>query len=346
MTESFAGKTWRRMQSWFVANADHVTVVFIPSPVAEPVLPNAGYLRLWLAEGFLAQSRSWGVDRFPALHGGVSLNVLGGPATFSTLARPGENWTTPGAQLDVRITSLLPYAGGTVELEAALYQASSAGPLGTAVQLITGLAPMMGPPLSTAAALAERVSEGLDAVLAAGGDEPVLGVHWSMVTAGAGGNAVRPGHLAVIGTPADRLDGTPVIEGGRLQLRTSSGVRPLTGVDYLLLWVECRSERDDWRFPELDALIRAAGDDLIRGYEESFAERRTEAIARAWNSPDLTPPDRRRVALLVKEELDGLGGLGAVPGADSTLESLAPRRLPAPDDDRLTDLTLARLLAG
>lgn len=346
MDDNFARKTWRRVQSWFVENAEHVTVVFVPAPDGAPLLPNAGYLRLWLADGFLAQQRTWGTNRFPALHGGVSLNFFGGPpATFTTLARPPEAWTTPGAQLDFRITSLLPYTGGTVELEAALYQASTDGPLGTAVQLISGLAPLMGPPLSTAAVVAERVSEGLDGVLGKGGNEPVLGVHWSMVATGGGGNVLRPGHLVVIGTPPDRLEGTPVVEDGRLHLRTVGGARQPTGLDYLVLWVECRTERDDWRLPELDSLIRAAGEDRIRGHQESYAERRIEAISRAWNSPDLTPPDRRRVALLVQEELDSLGQLGIIPGPEDALESLAPRRLAASDDDRLAGLTLAGLIA-
>lgn len=345
MLENFAGRMWRRVQSWFVANAEHVTVVFIPTDDGEPLLPNAGYVRLWVSEGFLAQQRTWGTDRFPALHGGASLNVLGSsPATFTTFTRPPQAWTTPGAQLDFRITTLLPYAGGTIELEAALYQASSNGPLGTAVELLSGLASLMGPPLATAAAVADKISDGLDTVLAAAGDQPVLGVHWSMVAAGGDGNVLRPGHLAVIATPPHQLGGTPVIQNGGLHLRTERHLQQLTGVDYLVLRVECRTERDDWRLPELDALIRAAGEDLIRGLQASFAERRTEAIARAWNSADLTPPDRRRVALLVKEELDALGQLGAVPQPEYTLESVALLRLPSPNDDRLADLTLAQLL--
>ena len=73
----------------------------------------------------------------------------------------------------------------------------------------------MGPPLSTAAVVAERVSEGWTGSWSRGGNEPVLGVHWSMVATGGGGNVLRPGHLVVIGTPPDRLEGTPVIEDGR-----------------------------------------------------------------------------------------------------------------------------------
>lgn len=48
-------------------NAEHVTIRFVPDDDGQPVRPHAGYLRLWLAEGFLHRSRSWGVDRFPVL---------------------------------------------------------------------------------------------------------------------------------------------------------------------------------------------------------------------------------------------------------------------------------------
>lgn len=77
-----------------------------------------------------------------------------------------------------------------------------------------------------------------------------------------------------------------------------------------------------------------------------FTDRRTEAIAQAWNSTDLVATDCKRVALLVKEELDSLGDLGAVPGPERTLEVIAPERLPAFHDHRLKGLNLGDLLAG
>ena len=115
-------------------------------------------------------------------------------------------------------------------------------------------------------------------------------------------------------------------------------------MDYLLVRVECRSERDDWRFPELDALLRAAGEAFVRGHHDTYRDLRTEAVARAWNSADLTVSDRRRVALLVAEELDHLGELGIVPEPDRGLHDLMPDRLVDRDDPRLHDLTLAQLV--
>ena len=58
---------WKRVARWFIDNAEHVTIRFVPDNDGQPVRPHAGYLRLWLAEGFLHRSRSWGVDRFPVL---------------------------------------------------------------------------------------------------------------------------------------------------------------------------------------------------------------------------------------------------------------------------------------
>src|SRR5581483_430914 len=106
------------------------------------------------------------------------------------------------------------------------------------------------------------------------GDQPVLGLHWTMVSPGGGGHALQPGHLVVINVPQTSLGGTLSIVDGRLHLDSGRGPVQLTGADYLVIRVECRSERDDWRFPELDALIRQAGSAAIEGNEAGFKARR------------------------------------------------------------------------
>jgi hypothetical protein len=336
------GRMWQRVRGWFDANATHVTVTFIPDPDGAPLAAYQGYLRLWLAEGFLAKAVTWGNQHFPALHGGASLRFLGTePTPFTTLTRPPGNWTVPGAQFDFQITPLLPFNGGTVEVEAALYQATVAGPLATAVGLIGNLASLMGPPLAIAAGIADKVSDGLDAILQADGGQPVLGVHWTMVAPGGPGHKLQPGHLAVVNAPPQQL-GQLVIADGRLAVSSGAGQRPLTGVDYLVVRVECREERDDWRFPDLDELVRAAGLAAIEGHQDTFKARRTEAIARAWQSADLTPNDRKRVAKLVADEIDDARRLGAVPGKE---QGLGPAdRLLAPDAPELAQLRLEDLL--
>lgn len=347
MTETFLRRTWNRVASWVQANAEHITVRFIADETGRPIHPHAGYVRLWLAEGFIARQRSWGVDRFPALHGGVSLSLLGGDrATFTSFSRPPEAWAVPGAQLDFPLTALLPFTGGVVEIEAALYEARTGSPLGTAVDVVSSLASLLGPPLSTAAVVAEKISDGLDVVLSASGVQPVLALHTAMVAPGGGGTAVRAGHVVVLAASPGELRGEPVIHDGRLHLHDGSAPSLPTGVDYLVVRVECRQDRDDWRFPELDALIRAAGEAFIHGHHDAYADMRTDAIARAWNSTDLTSVDRRRVALLVRDELDRLAELGVVPGPERALDDIAEQRLPDPGDPRLRGLTLDRLVSG
>jgi hypothetical protein len=211
--------------------------------------------------------------------------------------------------------------------------------------VVGGLAELLGPPLSMAARIADKVSDGLDAVLTASGDDPVLAVHWSMVSPEGGGNALRPGYLVVVNAAPGQLPGALLMADGRLHVEDRAGRRQPTGVDFLALRVECRAERDDWRFPELDELIRLAGDAHLQGLSDAFRARRTEAVARAWNSTDLTPTDRKRVAKLVAEEIDAVRELGAGPGPAHSLGAVAAARLVAPDAPELTELRLDDLLA-
>jgi hypothetical protein len=131
---------------------------------------------------------------------------------------------------------------------------------------------------------------------------------------------LRPGRLVVVDTPPDQL-------GGALTLDTDARVRldggPLTGVNYLVLRVECREERDDWRFPELDSLIRAACVAKIEGDKVAFRRRSREALVRAASYDAFVDADRPRVAALVRKLLDDADRLGVVPVADLTLDAAA-----------------------
>lgn len=347
MSPNALPRMWNRVARWFSDNASHATVRFIPDVDAEPVQPYAGYLRLWVSEGFLAKQTSWGTDRFPVVHGGASLTFLGAqPATFTTVARAPAVWSAPGVQWDFSITPLLPFNGGTVEIEAALYVARVGEPLHVALDVLSGVASLLGPPLSVAATIADKISDGVDTVVAADGNRPALAVHTAMVSPGGSGPVLRPGHLVVLHAPEAELHGTPTVEDGLLHLRDGAQRTRPTGVDYLVVRVECRSERDDWRFPDLDALIREAGEALLRGHDDTYRDLRTDAVSRAWNNPDLTAVDRRRVALLVAEELDELGKLGIVPGPERALHELAGDRLVHPADPQLDTLTLSNLIGA
>jgi hypothetical protein len=220
----------------------------------------------------------------------------------------------------------------------------SDSPLVTALQFVGALEPLLGPPLDLAAAIADRLGDGIQAVLDAQQQEPLLALHQSLLSPGGSGTVVRSGYSVILGAPRARLPGAPSISDGRLVLTTPTGTLQLTGTDYLVLRVECRTERDDWSFPYLDTLIDASAEAYLTGQESRFASLRTEAVVRAYNSPDLVPIDRKRVAKLVQQRIDEIKQLGIVPGEGGTLAQLASRRLMARDDPELPGLTLNSLL--
>ncbi|WP_232291628.1 hypothetical protein [Frankia sp. QA3] len=342
-----------------------MTTCFLPAPGSAPIWPAQGYLRLWLAEGFLAKARSWGNDRFPVLHAGASLAFgAGAPVAFTTFSRPAAAWAVPGDQFDFPITPLLPFNGGTVEIEAAVYQAVQTGPLGTAASFVAGFAELLGPPLATAASVANAISTGLDSLIGASGDEPVLSVHYSMISPGGGGQPVQAGHLAVVNAPPGSLPGELTIGAdGRLAVRggpaagaggpggsggtggPGGGERRLTGVDYLVVRVETRTEHDVWLSPAMMTLIGQARLARAHGRPGAFADYRAEAVTLAWTSADYVESDRPRIAAAIAAALDAGPEQAAFGDPEATVTDEVIALLPARDDPALAGLTLADLLA-
>ena len=320
------------------ANAEHVTCQFFPQPGAEPLVPGDGYVRLWLTEGFLAKALSWGNKHFPALHGGVTLTFANQATPFTRFTKPTATLNAPGAYFEYQMTPLLPFAGGTVEVEAALYQATVAGPLAAAVEIGGSIASLIGPPLSVAASIADKISTGLDTVLGAQNEQPILGLHHTLISAGGGGQTLRAGHLVVVNGAPEKVPASLRVEEGRLC--TDSGL--LKDFDYLVLRVECRTSHDELRFPHLEQVCERAWNEWASGNEERFKEIRTQAIAEAVGSPDLIARDRFRIAKYVSEQIDKVKELGAVPEEDSGFDPIPGRLLPGPEE--VADLTLDDLL--
>jgi hypothetical protein len=338
---------WQQIKSVFTAEAAHTTVQFVPDPNEEPLQPHRGYLRVWLAEGYLAKSRTWGNDHFPTLHGGAALTFGGRQqTTFARFTRAPEAITAPGAQLNFPLTPLLPYEGGVVELEAALFRTTSGGPLATAADLVGALGPLLGPPLSTAAAVTERISAGLDSVVKQNDSDPVLALHQafrSAMSVADEGPRVRSGYLLVANTPPGTF-GKPVFTDGLLHVESPAGLVRPTGVDYLVLHLECRTEHDSWRLAQFDEIIRAAGTAYLNQQPDTFKALRIQAITAAWNSTDFVQADRVRVAKFLADEIDQVKELGATGRSVQTLDSAAAERMPDRLDPEVRSVQLSDLL--
>jgi hypothetical protein len=336
---------WTRIARWFREAAEHTTVKYLEEPGAGPLRADQGYVRLWLEEGFLAHRRSWGAEHFPVLHGGLALRLLGRTsAPFTSFSQLPESVAASGAYLKYEVTPLLPFTGGVVEIEGALYKTSTKSLLAGAAMLAGGLKPLLVPPLSAALDVVEKVSESLDRVLADADHAPVLGVHWAAQATGYSGNLLVPGHLVVVDAKPGELPGTLAIHEGRLVLDGPGGHAPITGRDYLVLRLECTTERDDWHQPELDQLIRQARAAFLRGEQDAYDRYSKEAVIRAINCPDFVPSDQKRVALLVRELIEDVAVLGAASDPELSLDAAARDRLPSADDPRVLNLQLEDLL--
>jgi hypothetical protein len=342
MSDGAVGRLWKRIRQQFDAEADHLHRLFFPQDDGVAMTPNDSYLRIWLSELFLAKEVSWGVERSPAVQASVRL-LFGGlsPKTFATLVQPTVA-AGHGIFEDCQLTELLPYRGQSVELQVGLYEMLGKNNLRTAIDIVTDFASLVTPPISAALAVVDKVANGIEKVIEANASDPVLCLQGTLAAPGGGlTNELRPGWLAVVRATEGELPKAGLhLREGRL---CRNGER-LTGFDYLVVRIEGRRTRDDWRMPDLDRAISEAAYAKDLGRSQEYERLRADALSRIYFSADFTPVQRKQVAKLVTEEL-GDAAPGAVGQGELTVASMVARRgLPAPRE--VEHLTLAELLAA
>jgi hypothetical protein len=336
-----AARLWTKVRYQFDAQAGHQHRLFFNQEDAAPLKPDDSYVRIWLSELFLAKQVAWGTERSPAVHASVRL-LFGGlaPQTFVTLAQPPAP-SGSGVFEDFQLTELLPYRGASIELQASLYEILGKNNLRTAVDILTSFASLVTPPVSTALSIVDLVASGVEKVIDANAAAPVLVLQGTLAAPGAGlTNELRPGWLAVVRATEDELPAAELhIENGRL----CRGNRRLTGFDYLVLRIEGRDKRDDWRTPDLDKAVNAAAYARAVGRKEEYERLRDDALTKIFFSPDLTTTHRNQLAVSVKREIDGLQPGAAAQGELTAASIVARRGLPALA--QVSQLTLAELLS-
>ena len=337
---------WQKLTGIAGAKADQLTCTWIADAgSAEPLRANRDYVRIWLADLFLARSRRWFTDHFPAVHATVVLERAGWERVeLATLVRPPADELAPGVSLNHPLTPLLPYRGGVVRVQGGLLVVEGDDVLATALDVVQELSALVVPGIGAALGVAERVTGGVKRLVGAGGQAVLRG---DVGFGGdGGGQELRRGHIAVVSAPAGRFGaGELGVAGGRL----SVGGRPLAGHDYMLFRIEASDERDDWRFPEIEDLLGRARTARAHRDQPAFEAFRNAAMEVAARSPDLSDPDRRRVPLAIKAALDEEAGAGAGAesgGAPAGLGELVATHAASLDAAALApDLTLEQMLA-
>jgi hypothetical protein len=328
---------WERVKGWVTSNAEHL----VWTPVGEQqdgLTPHDSYFRLWLSQAFLARDKEFFKTHHPAVHTSVRLN-FGGEAgqTITSLSRPPEGELGPGAYGNYELTSLLPYRGGTVGVQAGLTVLEGDSPLAAAFGVVQAFSGLVAPPLSEALTIAEKVAGGVDKLLDAGKDDVTLGLHQQFAAPGGGGdNVLRPGYWALVKATEEEVPPAKLlVEQDRLRISDGGGgSEALTGYDYLLLRIEGRKERDDWRFKRYEDQIANAIRAHFEDNEPAFKNYRSGLLADVLSSNDLTETDQRRVAVAIKRQLDEAvsAGLGATGDGPPNLDDIMELRAPTPDE--------------
>ena len=342
---------------WFGRKAGRLVYETIPAERTDrpgeqvPLQPYASYFRLWLSEMYLSRRSGWGRSWLPAVHSEVRLtsgNHEG--VTVSRVAQPPQDQLAEGVRLNYQLTDLLPFNGGAVEVEASLLALEESDQLKAALGVLAGFSSLVAPPIGQAMAVAERVSLGARDLITAGQGRVHLGFHETLTSDGGGGQVLRPGYLVVLRATGDEVDrGRLHVREHQLHHRGDDGtLRPFDAADYLLLRVEGRGERDDWRLRDIQEPLDQAILALAEGDAARAAAYRTVALAAAWKSLDLAQLDRRRVVQAIKDELAAFAAdpRGATGRTARDLGALvAVRAMPRARAAAEGDLTAAEVFA-
>jgi hypothetical protein len=297
---------WDKVKSWFAANATQYTDAWIPPPGSladAPLVPMKSYFRIWIAQMFVRDKRILFTNFCPAVNGRVKLTIAShDDVVLTRLAAPQDDQRARGVLKNFAITDLLPYSGGIVEVDATLLALPANDFARTAISVVSDFSSLVGPPISQALGLAKMVVGAVDRVIDATAGGVRMTAHQSFVSAGGGGaNLLRPGYFAVVLADKTKFDPTLLrVNDDELY----HGTTPVLDFDHMLLRIEGRDERDDYRFKDLEDLIHAAIEAYLGGDTARGNNLRGAALVKVATSADLAVHDRHRVAQAVMDEIE------------------------------------------
>lgn len=290
------------------------------------LVPHQDYFRIWLCEMFLARESTLLASWLPAASVEVTVSRAGRPtAGYSRVLRPDAETRGGTILVDYPVTDLVPYDGGTVEVDAALLGLQSSTRLDLVVDLLQTISLIPVPGVDQALAVAKQVTTATREMVKSTDGAVHLDLHtaWASADDEAGGGGLRTGYVAALLATSDQVDagGLRVVDE-RLHRVDGTGTTHLLGWDYLLLRVEGRDQRDDFWLPDLQQLLDKAVDALGEGMPELADRYRTAAIAVVWKSPLYTWADRDRVVDAVNIRFAAVAGGGRGATAASAPQDL------------------------
>ncbi len=272
------------------------------SPVAEQ-----HYVRLWLTEMFLRDGGRWFTSRYPLTYSLVSLD-------FGD--QKGAEWANVSGKnkLDIKqtdlgrsllynypMTPLLPFRGGTISLDCGLVSMAADNIIKSFASVVSEFAGKLGDAqVSAVAGIAASVAGSVQELLGAG--DSVSKLYYHDVFAAGGGTKLTSGYLFLSEAAEGTIDPRSlwVTPSGIRQGASAADARALEPQDYLLLQIECATERDDYRS---FSFIADPFNDALAAKSDGDADKARLLIAQAkravQKSVAFTAADGKRIRLAI-----------------------------------------------
>jgi hypothetical protein len=293
---------WRRIDPPQLAGVD----------APQPIEPGQAYCSIRLCEMYLATARKLWRDVYPMVHsyaqfGTTNLHVVASPSQLADLGNANLDRI---ANLNVRLGGPFPYNGEEIALLIGLYAVPGNDATKSLIDVVSGFA-SFDPLVAQATALANLVKTGVESVLGLDHSSLHLGIRDAFNT------ATRPlssGFWAGIEASAGTVDLRHlwVVNGRLCQGANAATATPYSDHDYMLVSVERTETRADFRIlPELQDIQKKFAN-IVEDTQFTVDEKRVRLgvlwplfIQTLANSPNLTDPDRDRIAALITAELTG-----------------------------------------
>ncbi len=355
---------WNTIKDWKQRNATHYLYERLKLDPAEKqtdeerqtaldvIEADKGYFRLWLKEMFLTDAKEWFTEWHPAVASMVKLKFGDEPGVhLANVSQPPEGKLSKGVFINYRLTELVPFRGGTVEIDAGLMALKGADAMGPAVRILHSFSALVTAPLAPVLSVAEKIASGMQELVKAKNGQVHLSLHDTFTSPGGGGTTMGSQYLAVILADAGEIDSKRLsVKKHRLHYRKTPNdpPAPLEGYDYMLFYIETRVERDDWRLQNIQQPLEQAQAALVAGEKDRAETLLKQSLIAAMTSPDLAIRDRRRVATAIKAEYDeiaaqGLGVAGAGGKPPDLNQIMGNRAIPYSAADQLPELTYHEL---
>ncbi|WP_315703049.1 MULTISPECIES: hypothetical protein [unclassified Bradyrhizobium] len=296
------------------------------------------YVRLYFSELFLQKDRNWFTSRFPLGYSLICHKYGDQPKVEFTNVAGKNKFDIQQASQDRSIlrnypmTPLLPFRGGDIEIDCGLVSMQASNLLESFAKTVGDIAGKLNAPqASTVVSIASSIATGVQELLSAGKAETVLYVH-DMFT----GKSLTSGYLLLARNPLQTFEGQTLwmTDDGIRVGPSSDALAPIEPQDFLVIFVECLEDRDDWQS------LGAVGKPLDKAIEAKLGGRNDEAKlllvqakVAAITSPDLTRRDGKRVVAAIDAYYkDG----AAIQETIARVTRNALTRSITPSDDRLS----------